>query len=59
MPLEIPEVVVARLPIYARALASFKPGIPDGAYELWQVVNAMRPFTRDVAGCLRVRGDTG
>lgn len=41
----------------ARALASFRTVIGDGPYELWQVVNAMRPFTRDVEGCLRMRAE--
>jgi hypothetical protein len=39
----------------ARALASFRPSIADGAYELWQVINARRPFTDTVEGCLEMR----
>ncbi len=39
----------------ARALASFRTAIGDAPYQLWQVVNAMRPFTRDVEGCLGVQ----
>jgi hypothetical protein len=38
----------------ARALASFRTSIADGAYELWQVVNAKRPFTGTVDGVLRM-----
>ncbi len=41
----------------ARALASFRPAIGDAPYELWQVVNARRPFTRDVEACLRMRSE--
>lgn len=41
----------------AKALASFRPTIGDDPYELWQVVNAMRPFTQDVEGCLRMKGE--
>jgi hypothetical protein len=39
----------------ARALASFRSSIADGEYELWQVINARRPFTDSVAGCLAMR----
>ncbi len=39
----------------ARALATFRPSIPDGGYELWQVVNAKRPFTSTVEGCLEIQ----
>jgi hypothetical protein len=39
----------------ARALASFRTSIADGEYELWQVINAKRPFTDTVAGCLAMR----
>jgi hypothetical protein len=39
----------------ARALASFRSGIAEGEYELWQVINARRPFTDSVAGCLDMR----
>lgn len=39
----------------ARALASFRTSIADGGYELWQVINAKRPFTDSVAGCLAMR----
>jgi len=38
----------------ARALASFRPDLQDGAYELWLVLNAQRPFTADAAGCLHM-----
>jgi len=41
----------------ARALASFRTTIGDGPYELWQVVNAKRPFTSDVEGCLRMKAE--
>lgn len=41
----------------ARALASFRPAIGDAPYALWQVVNAKRPFTRDVEGCLAMQGE--
>lgn len=39
----------------ARALASFRTSVADNAYQLWQVINAKRPFTDTVAGCLRMR----
>lgn len=39
----------------ARALASFRRDVADGDYELWQVLNAKRPFTDSVAGCLEMR----
>jgi hypothetical protein len=41
----------------ARALASFRTSIADGDYQLWQVINAKRPFTGTVAGCLAMRQD--
>jgi hypothetical protein len=39
----------------ARALASLRTCVSDGEYQLWQVVNAKRPFTGTVAGCLAMR----
>jgi hypothetical protein len=39
----------------ARVLASFRTSVADGDYELWQVINAKRPFTDTVAGCLAMR----
>ena len=39
----------------ARSLASFRTSIADGDYQLWQVINAKRPFTDSVAGCLAMR----
>lgn len=39
----------------ARALASLRPRLRDGDYQLWQVINAKRPFTDSVAGCLAMR----
>ena len=39
----------------AKALASFRTSIADGDYQLWQVVNAKRPFTSSVTGCLEMR----
>lgn len=39
----------------ARALASFRCSVAEGGYELWQVINARRPFTDTVAGCRRMR----
>jgi len=39
----------------ARALAALRPRVRDGEYELWQVINAKRPFTDTVAGCLAMR----
>ncbi len=38
----------------ARVISSLRPSIPDG-YALWQVLNARRPFTDTVAGCLKMR----
>lgn len=39
----------------ARALAALRPRVRDGEYQLWQVINAKRPFTDTVAGCLAMR----
>jgi hypothetical protein len=39
----------------ARALAAFRTSLADGEYQLWQVINAKRPFTDTVAGCLAMR----
>jgi hypothetical protein len=39
----------------ARVLSSFRPLLGRGRYELWQVVNARRPFTSTVEGCLTMR----
>jgi len=39
----------------ARALAAFRPIIQEGAYQLWQVINARRPFTSTVEGCLQMQ----
>ncbi len=36
----------------SRVLSSFRPLLREGAYELWQVVNARRPFSATVGGCL-------
>lgn len=41
----------------AKALASLRPSLGDAPYELWQVLNARRPFTSTVAGCLRMRAE--
>ncbi len=38
----------------ARLLSSFAERLGDAPYELWQVINARRPFTDSVAGCLRM-----
>jgi len=39
----------------ARALASFRTRVREGSYQLWQVINAKRPFTNTVEGCLEMR----
>ena len=39
----------------ARALASLRTRLADGQYEMWQVINAKRPFTDTVDGCLAMR----
>jgi hypothetical protein len=39
----------------ARVLASLRTSLGDGAYQLWQVINAKRPFTDTVDGCLAMR----
>jgi hypothetical protein len=41
--------------IGAKVIASLRPRIPDGAYELWQVINSKRPFTDTVEGCLTMQ----
>jgi hypothetical protein len=39
----------------ARVLGSLRHGAVAGGYELWQVINPQRPFTRDAEGCLAMR----
>jgi hypothetical protein len=39
----------------ARVLGSLSTELRDGDYELWQVINAQRPFTDDVDGCLTMQ----
>jgi hypothetical protein len=39
----------------ARVLASLRTSLGEGQYELWQVINAKRPFTDTVEGCLAMR----
>jgi hypothetical protein len=39
----------------ARVLASLSTRIVNGQYELWQVINSRRPFTRTVEGCLTMQ----
>ena len=39
----------------ARVLATFSGALARGDYELWQVLNAKRPFTDTVGGCLRMQ----
>ncbi|MHC5209571.1 MAG: cobalamin biosynthesis protein CbiA [Planctomycetota bacterium] len=39
----------------ARALASFRPILTDGRYELWQVINSRRPFSDSVSACKTMR----
>jgi len=39
----------------ARVLGSLKAGAVAAGYELWQVINPGRPFTRDADGCLAMR----
>jgi hypothetical protein len=39
----------------ARVLASLRHGAGATGCELWQVLNAQRPFTRDADGCLAMR----
>ncbi|MHC4548556.1 MAG: cobalamin biosynthesis protein CbiA [Planctomycetota bacterium] len=41
----------------ARVLSTFRPDLVDGAYQLWQVLNAQRPFTNQVGGCLALQRD--
>ena len=44
-------------PVGARLLSSFIAHMAGTPYELWQVLNSRRPFTRDLAGCLKMRGE--
>ncbi|MBI5528120.1 MAG: cobalamin biosynthesis protein CbiA [Deltaproteobacteria bacterium] len=44
-------------PVGARVLSSFREHLDGAPYELWQVINSRRPFTGDVAGCLRMRAE--
>ncbi|MCK6460565.1 MAG: cobalamin biosynthesis protein CbiA [Planctomycetes bacterium] len=39
----------------ARVLGSLRGGAIATGYELWQVINPQRPFTRDADGCLAMR----
>jgi hypothetical protein len=39
----------------ARVLGSLRAGAEASGSELWQVLNAQRPFTRDAEGCLAMR----
>jgi hypothetical protein len=39
----------------ARVLGSFRAAATAAGYELWQVINPQRPFTRDADGCLAMR----
>jgi hypothetical protein len=39
----------------ARVLSAFRPTIREGSYQLWQVINARRPFTSTVEGCMRMQ----
>jgi hypothetical protein len=39
----------------ARVLASLRTSLGDGKYEMWQVINAKRPFTDTMDGCLAMR----
>jgi hypothetical protein len=41
----------------ARVLGSLSPDLNEGDYELWQVINAQRPFTGDADGCLAMQRD--
>ncbi|HZK18473.1 MAG TPA: hypothetical protein VFD15_04085 [Clostridia bacterium] len=38
----------------ATVLGRFKPFLPEGSYELFFIVNAFRPYTRDVKGVTRI-----
>lgn len=39
----------------SRVLSTFRPDLAEGQYELWQVINARRPFTGTVQGCLSMQ----
>jgi hypothetical protein len=39
----------------ARVLASFRTSVSEGQYQLWQVINAKRPFTDTVNGCVAMQ----
>jgi hypothetical protein len=39
----------------ARVLGSLSPELAPGSYELWQVINAQRPFTDTVDGCITLQ----
>ena len=39
----------------ARALGSLRCALGDAPYELWQVINACRPFTNTIGGCVNVQ----
>ena len=39
----------------SRVLSTFRSALQEGQYELWQVINARRPFTDTVEGCLTMQ----
>jgi len=39
----------------ARLLSSLREALGQRPYQLWQVINARRPFTGDLAGCLKMK----
>jgi hypothetical protein len=39
----------------AKVLSSLQPSIPEGGYQLWQVINSRRPFTGTVEGCIAMQ----
>lgn len=41
----------------ARLLSTLVEPLADGPYQLWQVINARRPFTSTVDGCLKLKND--
>jgi hypothetical protein len=39
----------------ARVLSSLQPSIPEGGYQLWQVINSRRPFTGTLDECIAMQ----
>jgi hypothetical protein len=57
LPIVVPEIRGMLRPPAGWVLGSLSPDLATGDYELWQVINAQRPFTGAVDGCLAMQRD--